>query len=188
MILCCLACGFRIMGFKGGDDCLVLLERGFDTSWRWQVELPGAVDVNPGGVRQHGQPLVVGERQDQLMHLGVHLVEAGDIAILHQGFLDSEIAPEQHQLLLADRGGDDLDGRQFQCLAQESALADLVHREFGDECARLRHTLTRPSEASRATASATGERDTPSSAQISGFCMISPGRKVSDRIACLSDM
>jgi hypothetical protein len=37
-------------------------------------------------------------------------------------------------------------------------------------------------------ASVTGERETPSSLQISDFCISSPGRKASDRIACFSDM
>jgi hypothetical protein len=52
MILCCLACGFRIVRFKGGDDGLVLLERGLHPSRHRQVELARAVDVNPGGFRQ----------------------------------------------------------------------------------------------------------------------------------------
>ena len=43
---------------------------------------------------------------------------------------------------------------------------------------------TSPSEASFATASATGLRETPRRSQISGLRMMSPGRKASVRIAC----
>ena len=75
------------------------------------------------------------------MHRGVGLIEARHIAIGDQGGLHGEVAAELGELVFGDRLGHTFDGGHLDRLAQEGAFADFLHREAGDEGARLRHHI-----------------------------------------------
>jgi len=75
------------------------------------------------------------------MHLGVHLVESGEITVSHQRLLHAQIAAQLDQLVFGDVARHQVHRRKLQRFAQEGAFANLLHRESGDESPGLRHHI-----------------------------------------------
>jgi hypothetical protein len=92
------------------------------------------------------------------------------------------------QLFVGDASGHLLDGGKFERLAQEGALADLLIDRRATKVPACGTTSTSPSAASRATASDTGLRDTPSGRRFRACAGFRRGDRQIDRIAWLAGL
>ncbi len=127
-----------------GKDRPVLGQGRLHPARHRQDQLPGTVDLQPGGFGDLRQLWKAGEGQQQFMHRGIHRVKARNVAIGHQGRLHGQVPAQQLQLCLANLACHAFDRGNLDRLAQKGAFADFLHGKARDERAGLGHHIHQP--------------------------------------------
>ena len=119
--------GLRIARLEGCQNRAVLIQRRGHPAINRQHQPPRPFHMDPSGFRHRRQLAITGKAADQLVHLAIQLIKAGEIAIRQQCHLHGDIATQRHQLLVSDDFGHPFDGLQLNRFPQKRAFADFGH-------------------------------------------------------------
>jgi hypothetical protein len=147
---------------KRRQDRAVFLQRLAHPARHRQDQLPRPV---ARAARPSRTPAPAGGKpvKDRISHASGHRPgESRRVAIGHQRLLHRQVAAQQLQLVVGDRGRHHLDRVQLSIASRMKAPSRIsVIEKRATKVPACGTTSTSPSAASRATASATGLRDTP---------------------------